>query len=483
MSTDPATNGPLRIVDRYALYDAVASGGMATVHLGRLLGPVGFARTVAIKRLHPQFAHDPEFVAMFLDEARMAARIRHPNVVPTLDVLARDGEIFLVMEYVQGESLSALLRAARLANAPMPPSVLVNIMAGALAGLHAAHESCNERGELLGLVHRDVSPQNVLVGVDGVARVIDFGVAKAIGRASATREGQVKGKLAYMAPEQVMGQDIDRRSDIFSAGVMLWEALTGTRLYRGASDPEILYKLLEAKTSAPSAVASGSPPSLDPVVLRAMAKDPADRFATAADMAVAIQKAVPLVTTSEVADWVRGHAGTQLESRARRLQEIESSSSSDVRLEAAKPAATTLPPPSPLHDPTLAGALPSPAARHGTRLVVAGAIAAGALSLAAVYFFRAPKPATDPPAVLAAPAPPSEVAAASAAAQEPTASLLVALSPAPSATGSSVVKAPAPAASSVGRPAAVAGARQAPRDPGKKTSPKAPSVDELLGRH
>ena len=154
----------VRVVGRYALYNAIAAGGMATVHLGRLLGPVGFSRTVAIKRLHAQFASDPEFVSMFLDEARLAARIRHPNVVPTLDVVATGGELFLVMEYVPGESIARLARTLRENHEALPTRILSAIMAGVLHGLHAAHEAKDERGVPLGIVHRDMSPQNVLVG-------------------------------------------------------------------------------------------------------------------------------------------------------------------------------------------------------------------------------------------------------------------------------------------------------------------------------
>src|SRR5580700_10113505 len=210
-------------VGRYALHHEIASGGMATVHIGRLLGPVGFARTVAIKRLHAHMARNPEFVAMFLDEARLAARIRHPNVVSTLDVVATEGELFVVMEYVPGDSLARLLHAAREAGEPVPLPVAASIMVDVLHGLHAAHEASDERGQPLGLVHRDVSPHNVLVGTDGAAHVIDFGIAKAAGRAQVTREGQLKGKLAYMAPEQLKGgtggSKVDRRADVFGAAV------------------------------------------------------------------------------------------------------------------------------------------------------------------------------------------------------------------------------------------------------------------------
>ena len=220
------------VLGRYALHAELASGGMATVHIGRLMGPVGFARTVAIKRLHAHFAKDPEFVSMFLDEARLAGRIRHPNVVPVLDVVAEQGELFLVMEYIHGDSLSKLLRQVREQGEKMPLGVTVSILAGALQGLHAAHETTNDQGEPLEIVHRDISPQNIMVGADGITRVADFGIAKAAGRAQSTQDGQLKGKLCYMAPEQLAQRPVDRRTDVYSASVVLWEALTGQRLFQ-----------------------------------------------------------------------------------------------------------------------------------------------------------------------------------------------------------------------------------------------------------
>jgi serine/threonine-protein kinase len=204
------------MLGRYAIYEKIASGGMATVHVGRQLGHVGFARTVAIKRMHPQYAGDPEFVSMFVDEARLAARIHHPNVVPTLDVVAMDGELFLVMELIQGESLSRLIRTASSRNEHIPPAMVATMLVGVLQGLHAAHEAKSDQGEPLGIVHRDVSPHNIIVGTDGIARVLDFGVAKATGRIQTTRDGQLKGKLAYMAPEQIHGE-VTRSTDVYAA--------------------------------------------------------------------------------------------------------------------------------------------------------------------------------------------------------------------------------------------------------------------------
>jgi serine/threonine-protein kinase len=317
-----------RVVGRYALYGEIASGGMATVHFGRLQGPVGFSRTVAIKRLHPQFAKDPEFVSMFLDEARLAARIQHPNVVATLDVVALEGELFLVMEYVQGESLARLIRNLRQLGARIPPRVVGSIMAGVLYGLHAAHEAKSERGQPLGIVHRDVSPQNILVGSDGVTRVLDFGVAKAAGRVQTTREGQIKGKLAYMAPEQIRGFPVDRRTDVYGAAVVLWEALTNRRLFDGEHEGIILHRVLEGEVHPPSRLQPDLPTALDMVVMRGLSRDPGYRFQSAREMAVALEDVMPMATSRAVGEWLEQIAGDSLARRAERVKEIESVSSS-----------------------------------------------------------------------------------------------------------------------------------------------------------
>ncbi len=317
-----SVQGP-RVIGRYALFDEIAAGGMASVHVGRLLGPAGFARTVAIKRLHPQFARDPEFVTMFLDEARLAARIQHPNVVPTLDVVASQGELFLVMEYFLGESFARLLYAAREANEAPPLDVVSAILVAVLHGLHAAHEAKNERGEPLGIVHRDVSPQNILVGVDGIARVLDFGIAKAAGRAQITREGQVRGKMAYIAPEQLQLGAADRKADVYAAAVVLWEALTGKRLFLADSEAATVARVLSAEILPPSSVVPGLAPELDAVVLKGLKREPAERFATAREMARALEAATPLATPLRVGEWVEKMVGGALATRARAISEIE----------------------------------------------------------------------------------------------------------------------------------------------------------------
>jgi serine/threonine-protein kinase len=313
-----------RVIGRYALFGEIAAGGMATVHFGRLVGPVGFSRTVAIKRLHPQYAKDPDFVAMFLDEARLASRVQHPNVVTTLDVVATSDEVFLVMEYVQGESLSRLARNARKDGTRMPYGHVATVMAGVLHGLHAAHEAKSERREALNIVHRDVSPQNVLVGTDGVARVLDFGVAKAAMRAGTTRDKQMKGKLSYMSPEQLNAKPVDRRTDIFAAGVVLWEILCGKRLFDGSDAGEIFAKVLAGEIQPPKSVESDVPDSMNDVVMRALERNVDKRYQTARDFAIDLENSVPLATGRAVGEWVEVYARVELERRAQALAEIES---------------------------------------------------------------------------------------------------------------------------------------------------------------
>ena len=323
-----AERGPLRVVGRYALYNEIAAGGMATVHIGRLLGPVGFARTVAVKRLHPQFAKDPEFVSMFLDEARLAARVQHPNVVATIDVVATDGELFLIMDYVRGESLSKLIRTARKQGTNVPPRIAASIMCGFLHGLHAAHEAKNERGDRIDLVHRDVSPQNVLVGADGIPRVLDFGIAKAAGRIQVTRDGQIKGKLAYMPPEQLSGRDLTRAVDIYASAVVMWETLTGERLFKGETEGETLAKILRDPVVPPSEVIPGLTRAFDAPLLRALSRDASKRHATARELAFELEKCVGVATASEVGEWVENMVGSILSAREDTIAEIESNSAS-----------------------------------------------------------------------------------------------------------------------------------------------------------
>lgn len=284
---------------RYETVRPIASGGMATVYLGRVLGGAGFERAVAIKVLHPHVADEPEFVSMFLDEARLAAQIHHPNVVATLDLV--DDPLFLVMEYIDGPSLYHLLRACKKHKQPFPLSIALRIFLDTLAGLHAAHELIGPGGQPLNLVHRDVSPQNVLVGSDGISRLTDFGVARAESRITATRGGALKGKLGYMSPEQVRAQPVDRRSDIYAAGAVLWEMLTGDRLFKADNEAAMIGQILAGARQGPRSAAAAVPEALDEACMRALANDPEARYPTAAAFAEAIERAIAVSSGASIA--------------------------------------------------------------------------------------------------------------------------------------------------------------------------------------
>jgi len=329
-------------VGRYVLHQAIGAGGMATVHFGRLEGAAGFARVVAIKRLHAHIASNRELAARFFDEARLATRVLHTNVVQTLDVVL-DGEAGLVvMEYVQGETLGRLLQVACRSEEPPPPRVVAAISSGVLHGLHAAHQAKSEKGAPLGIVHRDVSPQNILVGSDGIARVLDFGIAKATSQTSVTPGAQLKGKAAYMAPEQLRGRPLTPSTDVFAASIVLWESLVGRRLFLDETEAQTLSNVMTMPIEPPSAFVPSLAPELDAVVLRGLERDPARRFATAREMALALELAVTPASTAEVGAWVEGLAHEALASRAAAFMEVESSSGLAAEKESdARPAAPT----------------------------------------------------------------------------------------------------------------------------------------------
>lgn len=313
-----------RQLGRYEILTQLASGGMASVYIARVQGVAGFERLVAIKMLHPHLAYEQEFISMFLDEARLAARIRHMNVVPTLDVSESPGDgYFLVMEYIEGNHLGALLgRAAKLGER-LPRPVVCRILIDALQGLSAAHSLTNESGEPIKLVHRDVSPHNILIGSDGIARLTDFGVAKADVRMAKTRAGQFKGKLSYMSPEQASSSQTDQRSDLFSAGIILWESLTGRRLFKGDSNAATLNKLLYDQVVRPSDISSELA-RFDDVVMRALDRDPDARFQHAEEFGEALDDAAGrggVAKTRDVAAVVRQLEGEKLADERRRLRE------------------------------------------------------------------------------------------------------------------------------------------------------------------
>jgi hypothetical protein len=438
--------GP-RIVGRYAIYEEIASGGMASVHFARLVDPSGSARTVAIKRAHPHLARDAEFALMFLDEARLATSVRHANVVSTIDVLSTADDLGLVMEYVHGESLWRLMRAIRERGERVPLPIAASILTDALHGLHAAHEATDERGGPLGIVHRDVSPQNIIVGVDGRARLVDFGIAKAAGRLHSTRDSSVKGKYAYMAPEQVRGQPVSRLTDTYAAAIVLWELLTGERLFVGKTEAETIHKCLVGRVPPPSVFVPELGTKIDDILRKGLSREPARRYQTAREMALDLESCVPAIDPSDVGAWVEQLAGEALAARAEVLADIERGAVAAV--------------------PTIAEEL-RPASRTSSRraaivslLLVAALGAVGAVALGA----RTKAPV----------APPTETAVSGTPEAPPSTSTPVAVQPTvvpstPSASTAEASARPAPATSSTA-------ARPPTRTGPRSTHPKRGACD------
>jgi serine/threonine protein kinase len=309
---------------RYELLRLIATGGMAHVWVARQRGEFGFARTVAIKVIRPEQARNATFRRMFLDEARLAAGISHPNVIHVLDLGEQDDVVFLAMELVEGATLAQLLGWGA-AGEPealtrLPPGIVARIVAEMAAGLHAAHELTDEGGTPLHLVHRDVSPQNILVSLDGVAKIADFGIAKAFGRRTAeTEAGQVKGKWSYLSPEQIRREPLDRRSDVFSAGIVLWEALAGRRLFRGEDVLDTVERVKGAPIPDPCAIAPDVPAGLAQVALKALERDPVRRFQTAAELSDALEEAARgagvTSTGKQLGEFVAARAGGDVSDR------------------------------------------------------------------------------------------------------------------------------------------------------------------------
>ncbi|MBW2457408.1 MAG: protein kinase [Deltaproteobacteria bacterium] len=321
----PGIMTPERVVGRCEIFAPIAGGGgLASVYVGRLIGVGGFARTVAVKLLHEQYAKDPAFRQMFLDEAHVVSRIRHPNVVPTLDLVDEGDELFIVMEYVEGDTLDHLMQRPRKKGIERPPvGVALSIVSETLHGLHAAHEARDAQNEPMNLVHRDVTPHNILVGTDGYARLMDFGIAHALGQARSTRAGEVKGDPGFLAPEQVQGESLDRRADVFSASVVLWHALTGQQLFKGTTPVDLAKEVLEGDIDPPSKHADGISPQLDEIVLRGLERDPDKRWPSAAIMAEAIETLKLNAAHREVGAWVRKAAHQELSRRSALIAGLE----------------------------------------------------------------------------------------------------------------------------------------------------------------
>jgi eukaryotic-like serine/threonine-protein kinase len=317
---------PGQVLGRYELLMPVARGGMASVWAARLKGTRGFQKLVAIKTMLPGLVDDPSFERMFLDEASLASQVRHPHVIEIMDLGEQDRILYLVMEWVSGEALSIIMKyAATRGGIPLP--IAVHIATQTCRGLHAAHELREPDGVLVGLVHRDVSPQNVLVTYDGVVKVVDFGVAKATARLDTqTEAGQLKGKIAYMSPEQLRGEKIDRRTDVFAMGILLYMMTTGKHPFRGEDQAQTIARISSDEPAIlPSTLVPGYPAGLEAVVMQALAKDSAKRYPSANDMLIGLQRALPSAmresTDEEVSEFIRRLVPDRLERQKQAIKQ------------------------------------------------------------------------------------------------------------------------------------------------------------------
>jgi serine/threonine protein kinase len=275
---------------RYELLRRIAVGGMGAVYLARQKGPVGFQKLLVLKRLLPHLSEDDEFIQMFLDEGRIAAHLNHPHIAQIYDLGDVDGQYFIAMEYVHGEAVGPLGVRAQQRKVTIPLGLKCRIIADAASGLDAAHNARSPSGRKLALIHRDVSPQNVLVGFNGGVKIIDFGVAKASGKLSQTMVGTIKGKHAYMSPEQARGEPLDHRSDVYGLGTVFYELLTLTRLFKRDTELATLKAVVGAKILPPSEVVPEIPKALDAIVLKALARKREERFSTAGELQLALEE-------------------------------------------------------------------------------------------------------------------------------------------------------------------------------------------------
>ncbi|MBL8958127.1 MAG: DUF2378 family protein [Myxococcaceae bacterium] len=280
----------LQTFGRYQLIKKIATGGMGEVFLARQKGPVGFQKLVVVKRLLPHLSEEQEFINMFFDEARIAALLNHPNIAQIYDLGDAEGGYYIAMEYVHGENLRVVASEAHERKGGMPLALKCRVLADAAAALDFAHKARSPSGQPLNLIHRDVSPQNVIVGFSGGVKLIDFGVAKAANKITRTATGIIKGKYAYMSPEQARGDELDSRSDIFGLGIVFYEVLTGQRLFKRENDTATLRAVVGLKVTPPSQVVKGIPKAVDAIVMRALEKHRDDRYQTASEMQLALEE-------------------------------------------------------------------------------------------------------------------------------------------------------------------------------------------------
>src|SRR6185436_9958239 len=278
---------------KYTLFERIGRGGMAEVYKGRIQGPAGFERVFVVKRILPHLSDDTSFIKMFVEEAKLSARLNHPNIVHIFELGAVEGEYFISMEYIRGHDLSETMRAIWKALGPPRPELVSYIGREVCRGLAYAHNLADENGRPLGMIHRDVSPSNVMLSYEGAVKLLDFGIAKALSDGTEpTKGGQLKGKYAYMVPEQTEGENIDNRSDIFAIGIVLHEVLTGRRLFKGQNDVQTIERVRRCDVPLASASNPAIPREMDQILLKALQRDPARRWSNAADMADALDDIV-----------------------------------------------------------------------------------------------------------------------------------------------------------------------------------------------
>jgi serine/threonine-protein kinase len=494
---------PGQSLGRYELLAQVARGGMGQVWAARLKGARGFQKLVAIKTLLPELGNDSRIEQMLLEEARIASLIQHPNVVQTTELGEHHGYLYLVMEWLDGESLAFVLKRAEERGA-MPLPVAVNLIAQACRGLHAAHELSNDLGVHLGVVHRDVSPHNVLVTHTGVVKLVDFGIAKAMNQDSSfTENGEIKGKYSYMAPEQVLGEDVDRRADVFSLGITLYLTTTGRHPFKAGDKANVIRAITsDAPAVRPSVYVPGYPAALEAVLMKALAKMPGDRYESAQAMRLALESAVPGAFVprfeAQVKDYLAKVMGDRAAARREALRRFQLAADerviADVQLGVQPPMASqsggslraiivddiaglasVAPPPPPPGPASQAPTAPGLRARSNHRL--AYAFAAVGLLAAAVATFKVTRSGATFGAA-ASPAPMVTLAAPPAAA--PTLPAPVAPAPAPSSSENGAVPSASASSAPAARLEASPSATVAPtsaRAPRAKKARKASSTD------
>ncbi|RLB57932.1 MAG: protein kinase [Deltaproteobacteria bacterium] len=352
----------LSSIGRYQLLMLLATGGMAEIYLARQTGIGGFEKLVVLKRILPSLVQQKQFVEMFLDEAIIAARLNHPNIVQIYDLGQVDGEYFIAMEFLEGESLGALANQGVQAGRPVSWPLAAAMVAQVCDGLHYAHTFEDEQGRRLDIVHRDISPHNIIVLFNGMVKLVDFGIAKAATKMHQTRVGTLKGKLAYMSPEQCTGQEVDARSDIFSLGIVLWELLARRRLFRHDSEAAIIRAIADEPIPALAEARAEVPAQLVAVVDRALQKDPAQRYQSAAEMAAALraylQQQQEPAGPEAIAAYIMEVFGDKARTKKKLLEQIaRRGNQGDISPRALKPASDSF--------PSSSRAGPSPAAGHG----------------------------------------------------------------------------------------------------------------------